>query len=200
MSVHGVCRFLGALLFIVHVHGVPTPPPFLPPHLFFINDRGETQQTMDQDIASFLKAVPCQIDLVVDFLYQDAARSFFPNTVATRGHRIYNGNIHLLSLIYRYQLTDKMCEVGLLKDLTSTKFCSDLKMEEYFEKDFVELLSDALTGLGFKNLMDVAKDLQSIEGEGECEMRCGGRYMSSLCRMFTDLSHFFIEEMKKKCK
>lgn len=200
MSVHRVCRFLGALLFIVHVHGVPNPHPFLPPHLFFINDRGETQISMEQDIASFLKAVPCEIDLVVDFLYQDAARSFFPNTVASRDHRIYNGNIHLLSLINRYQLTDEMCAVGLLKDLTSTKFCSDLAMEEYFEKDFVVLLSNVLTESGFKNLMDVANVLRSIKDEKECEMRCGGRYMSSLCRMFTDLSHFFIEEMKKKCK
>lgn len=199
MSVHGVYRFLGALLFVVHVQGIPIPSKFLHPHLISFTNSDETV-TMDEDIATFLKAVPCEIDLVVDFLYQDAARSFFPNTVASHGYPIYNSNIYLLSLINEQSLTTKMCKVRILKDLTSTKFCSDLAMEEYFENDFVSFLGELLKKLEFPDLLEVAGKIKSLKSEEECEKMCGGRYMSSLCRMFSVLSHFLVQELKAACK
>lgn len=69
-------------------------------------------------------------------------------------------------------------------------------MEEYFENDFVSFLGELLKKMDFKDLVDVAKKIQSIKGEEECEKMCGGRYMSSLCRMFSVLSHFLVQELK----
>lgn len=199
----GRFRLLGALLFLVH--GVPAPPllpmthKLLPPHLFSLNS-GKIVR-MDQDIASFLKAVPCQSDLVLQFLYQDTARAFFQNTLTDQDYRIYNGNIYLLTLINRLSFTGKMCRNGVIKDLTSTKFCTDLAMEEYFENDFIESLRTILTGIGFFQVIEYAEDLESIKTAEECNKKCGGRYPSSLCRMFIALSHFLVEEFKSyTCK
>lgn len=197
MSARRFCRFLGALFFIVHVQGVPVPPSFLPPHLFLLN-KGEAVP-MDQDIVTFLKAVPCKFDLVIDFLFRDVSMAFFPRAITPDGYHIYNSNIYLLSMINARQLTEKMCRLEILKDFTSIKFCDDLAMEEYFvEEDFVSISSAMGSRLGFTELTDVAKGLKSIGSPKECDSMCGGRYMSSLCRMFTALSHFFVKELKNR--
>ena len=194
--------FTALLLVVYRAAALPAPvsDTFRSPHLEIDGGAGGTRY-MNEDIAAFLKSMDCPFDLTLDYLYSDLGRRIFPPELAhspTQAYRdVYNGNIDLLSLINDAGWLGQLCNGGVIKDLSSLKFCSELKVEELFESSFVLTMQETLKRMGFNETVHLASELQQLKEADECAEMCGGRYKSVLCKAFTEMSVFLVDQVLK---
>jgi hypothetical protein len=195
-----VCLFL--LLTIVVALPVAVPEKkklLLRPYLKLPGRGDSTGNVPKSDITTVLNQLGCDYDNMLTLFYSSKGVGFLPEFRAPTPAfvHLYNGNIELLWMINNQMWLKDMCEEGVLADLSSLPFCSNLDTEDALEKGFISSMSSTLSILGFTDIIQFASDLQKLKGKEECMLVCGDRFKSVLCSAFTGLSTFLMNQVIK---
>jgi hypothetical protein len=183
------------LLHVCRAAVIPSAEALLLPYLDVSVDGGQSKIV----ISKLLRVLECDYDIQLDLFFSPEGWDFIPEMKSpTQTFTVlYNGNIQLLWIIQEFQWTKDMCDAGTLKDLAAVKFCSDLN-DEQGEDDIILSQSHMLAELHLTDVITFASDIQKLKGKDECEEVCGGKYVSVLCKAFTEMSLYVVDKVIKK--
>ncbi|CAI8052403.1 hypothetical protein GBAR_LOCUS28660 [Geodia barretti] len=196
-----VCLFLLLTIVVALPVAVPRKKLLLRPYLK-LPGRGDSTGNVPgtkSDITTVLNELGCDYDNMLTLFYSSKGVGFLPEFRAPTPAfvHLYNGNIELLWMINNQMWLKDMCEEGVLADLSSLPFCSNLDTEDALEKGFISSMSSTLSTLELTDIIQFASDLQKLKGKEECMHVCGDKFKSVLCSAFTELSTFLMNQVIK---
>ena len=85
-----------------------------------------------------------------------------------------------------------MCADETIKSLTHFDYCSELKTETKLDGTLVQVLSGVFSNFHFPQTL---QRLANLKNKEECEDICGMPHKSALCKAFTDMAAFLVDQL-----